>query len=252
MSRQLKYIVPAFCFITLVTLVYAADKDFWSAKPYTQWSEKEVDKLLKNSPWAKEITLSSALAGMAGGEGGGMGAGGDVGDTGGGGGGGRRGGGGGGSNPEAGRGSSISSFVVRWYALPVREALAQRFLLGPEPSKETLDKLLKFNSPYYSLLIEGLPLGGGRGRGRGGEAAQQLRQETVLRKKNKEKIPLVDVLMPTSRGQALVLRFAKEQDGRPTLALDDKEVELIIKVQDNTYHVKFKLADMVIKSQLEL
>ncbi len=247
MERVLKFALIVFCLAILVALVYAGDKDFWSAKPYTQWTEKEVDKMLKNSPWAKEITLSSAMAGMSG-EGAG---GGDISEGGGGGGG--RGSRSGGSNVDAGRqGGMLSAFVVRWYARPIREALAQRFLLGPQAPQETIDKLLKFNSPYYSLLIEGLPLAGGRGRGRGGDVAQQLRQDTYLRKKNKEKVPLVDVIMPTGRGQSLVLRFAKEQDGRPTLTLDDKEVELLIKVQDNTYHVKFKLAEMVIKSQLEL
>lgn len=251
-GRWFKLVSLAFCLAIFVALVYAGEKDFWSTKPYTQWSPKEVDKMLKNSPWAKEITLSAALTGMSGEEGGiGGGAGGE-GEMGGGGG--RTPRSGGGSNANAGQqGGSLSSFVVRWYARPVREALAQRFLLSPEPPKDTLDKLLKFNSPYYSILIERLPLGGGRGgRGRGGEAAQQLRQDTYLRKKNKQKIPLADVVMPTARGQALVLRFAKEQDGRPTLTVDDKEVELVIKVQDNTYHIKFKLADMVIKNQLEL
>src|SRR5512137_959862 len=33
----------------------AADKDFWCSKPYTEWNEKEVQKLLKDSPWSRPI-----------------------------------------------------------------------------------------------------------------------------------------------------------------------------------------------------
>ena len=33
-------------------------EDFWREKPYTQWSPKEVDQILKDSPWAAEISIS--------------------------------------------------------------------------------------------------------------------------------------------------------------------------------------------------
>jgi len=251
-GRWFKFVSFALCLGIFVICVDAGEKNFWSARPYTQWTQKEVAKMLKNSPWAKEITLSNALAAPseAMGEGGGEtgAAGGEAGSVPSGGGSRRR---GGSSTNEP--GASLSSIVVQWYARPVREALAQGLLLNPEPPKDAVGQLLKFNSPFYSLRIEGWTAGGGRGaRGGRSDAAQQLRQETYLRKKNKQKIPVADVLMPTGRGQALVLRFAKEQDGRPTLTLDDKEVELVVKVRDNTYHIKFKLADMVIKNQLEL
>ena len=60
--------------------------DFWESKSYTEWSEKEVGKLLTNSPWSQKVTIY-----MGGGRGGGGGGGGGFGaDSGGGG----RGGGG--------------------------------------------------------------------------------------------------------------------------------------------------------------
>src|SRR5271163_347482 len=33
--------------------------DFWKTKDYTQWSSEEVTKVLTDSPWAKEISVSS-------------------------------------------------------------------------------------------------------------------------------------------------------------------------------------------------
>src|SRR5262245_46999504 len=73
--------------------------DFWQDKKFIHWSDKEVGKILNDSPWAKSI--SAPMEGMGGG---GMGGGGGRG-RGGGGGGGRGGGmGGGGGLPEAGGG----------------------------------------------------------------------------------------------------------------------------------------------------
>jgi hypothetical protein len=54
----------------------------WSDKAYTEWDDKQVQKMLHDSPWSKKVVVS--LPGVGGGGNGG-------------GGGGRRGGGGGGS-----------------------------------------------------------------------------------------------------------------------------------------------------------
>src|ERR1700732_1678741 len=75
--------------------------DFWKTKDYTQWSSDEVAKVLTDSPWAKEITVTSGQQGQqrrGGGRRGGMGGGGGYPGGGGGypgGGGGYPGGGGG-------------------------------------------------------------------------------------------------------------------------------------------------------------
>ncbi len=35
--------------------------DFWDAKPFTEWSEKEVNKVMGDSPWAKTTTSAVDL-----------------------------------------------------------------------------------------------------------------------------------------------------------------------------------------------
>ena len=30
--------------------------DFWATKPFTDWSEKEVQKVLTDSPWVGKVT----------------------------------------------------------------------------------------------------------------------------------------------------------------------------------------------------
>jgi hypothetical protein len=48
------------------------------------------------------------------------------------------------------------------------------------------------------------------------------------------------------------LRFAREADGKPVLTLADQEVTLVIRVGEDTYRIKFKLAEMLIQDKLEL
>jgi hypothetical protein len=34
-------------------------EDFWVKKDFTQWTDKEVRRILTNSPWSKETTVRS-------------------------------------------------------------------------------------------------------------------------------------------------------------------------------------------------
>ena len=81
----------------LIGVAILSAAGFWETKDYTQWSAKEVRKILNNSPWAKKASLSFGGMGGPGGQGSRGGAGGGRGGGGGGrgGGGGGRGGGGG-------------------------------------------------------------------------------------------------------------------------------------------------------------
>ncbi len=44
-------------FFLLIALALAWGADFWTRKPFSEWSEKEVKRLLSDSPWAKTFTL---------------------------------------------------------------------------------------------------------------------------------------------------------------------------------------------------
>src|SRR4029077_3221174 len=61
--------------------------DFWTTKPFTDWSDKEVQKILTDSPWAEKVAVSASAGDVLsapGGGGGGGGRGGRGGDSGGG------------------------------------------------------------------------------------------------------------------------------------------------------------------------
>jgi len=122
-------------------------------------------------------------------------------------------------------------------------------LTEPGVSKERIDKLLTPNPQFLALLVNGWTLGRQANRD---AALANFRQETVLVKKNKEKIPLADAVFPQKRDDPLYLRFAREANSKPVLTLADQEVTLVIRVGEDIYRIKFKLADMLIQDHLEL
>ena len=59
-------------FVLLLTSTLLWAGDFWEDKEFTQWSEKDVEKLMTNSPWAKQVTVALSMGGRGGRGGGGM------------------------------------------------------------------------------------------------------------------------------------------------------------------------------------
>ena len=39
--------------------------DFWETKHFTTWSDKEVEKMLGDSPWSREVTVPSGACPVA-------------------------------------------------------------------------------------------------------------------------------------------------------------------------------------------
>ncbi len=242
-------------------IAQAGNKAFWAAKPFTEWTEKEVESLLKHSPWCKVVTINLGSPGGSQGSfgrrggggsrgGGGMGGGGMGGEgipsvgVGGGIGGGGTGGGRGASEDTS--PSRTAQMLVIWYSQPVRQAMARSMTLrNPNPSQAELDKLLNYpESPYYDLMVVGWRWDP---RADKAEVIQKLKEETFLEKKGRVRIPLAEAILPSGLQRALVLLFPKQAGGSTTLSLADKEVILQFKSGQNTFRTKFKLQEMTIK-----
>jgi len=214
-----------------VLLAYAGPKDFWEAKPYTEWSDKEVEKiLLKNSPWTHtylpNIPSSSTSIGST--------------SSGGSRGGGSQGG---------------SQIIINWYSRPIREAVVRQILLNrPDAPKAQLDQILNHKSEYLEMLVTGYSLGGGRSRGSsaGEDPLARFKKDTCIVKKDNTRIPLVNVLTPKTAGGAATLQFAKEVDGKPAITAEDKEVTLQIRFGESVFKFKFKMADMMVRGELAI
>src|SRR5687768_9771522 len=53
----------AFGVTLAMTGAVAMAADVWDAKPFTQWSDKELEKVLTDSPWAGKASITHARSG---------------------------------------------------------------------------------------------------------------------------------------------------------------------------------------------
>ena len=233
--RQMECVAVAAVCLFAVCLAYAGPKDFWETKPYTEWTPKEVEKLLlKDSPWTQTHLLDTAPSSV------------QMGTP---------------REGSAGRAGSetTTKVIINWFARPIREASVRQLMLQmPDVPKAQLDAILNRDSKFIEVLVTDLPLGrGGRGT-RGGsssgadEEITKFKEDTFFQTKTGQKIPIANMIMPRARGAALALQFAREVDGKPTVTVEDKEVTLSIRIGEKVYKFKFKLADMMIGGKLEI
>ncbi len=233
--------------------------NFWDTKKFTEWSDSQINKMLTDSPWAHKTTVQvKGGAGRGGGRmspepqdegmgggmrGGGPGGGGMGGMGGGMGGGGMR--GGGDMAPQVARGPEA---VVRWQtALPIKQMAAfSRYRDEVETSPDAA-ALLNREERNYIVGVIGLPPYVAAGKKEEFAAGAQL----VI--KNLPPIQAVGAdLQQVGRGADLYLVFPKTDPGAHVIALDDKEVQVI--VETDTLHLKqkFNLKNMVYQGKLEL
>ncbi|MCU1334983.1 MAG: hypothetical protein JWO19_564 [Bryobacterales bacterium] len=227
--------------------------DFWTTKPFTEWNEKEVTKILNDSPWVQKVTITT----------GGGGSGGGFGDTGGKGAGGRGGGRGGGPQGDSvnsdpgidgsggggfGAGPSGVSVSLLWQtALPVRQALAKRRFgaeAGTSPeAKAALDRV----DPFYVLTLIGMP--GSALAAAQGDKKVALVESTTLTVNGKPPLKATDVQISGGRGTAAVsFLFPKTT----TFTVEDKEMEFSSRFDKISVKKKFKLKDMVFNGKVEM
>ena len=53
----------AFCAVLAVTCAVLSSAEVWDTKPFAQWTDKELEKLLNDSPWAGKASLTHARPG---------------------------------------------------------------------------------------------------------------------------------------------------------------------------------------------
>jgi hypothetical protein len=142
----------------LAICLWAAD--FWQTKPYTDWSDKEAQRIETNSPWSKQVPVPLGEAGGGGGGGRrnkGMSGGGDLDSTlGNGGNAGRSG------VQEVGGvapgGAASITLTVSWRtALAVREAVAKEKFGAEAATSADAKKMVEEEQKYYGVMVGGLP-----------------------------------------------------------------------------------------------
>jgi hypothetical protein len=206
-----------------------AAADFWATKPFMEWSDKEVDKIMNDSPWSAVTSVALPPVLMPSGDiaTGGRGAppGGDGG----------------------GRGDFTAPFRIKltisWRsALPVKQGLARGRLGLNATVPPEAEEFLTREETSYVIALFGLPP-------QYGMAAQAAKDATVLRRDGKPDIHAGELTAErTQVGLVLVATFPRTDP----IALEDKDVEFVTKLNDLEVKKKFKLKDMVFKGKLEL
>ena len=149
------------CIMAVLGVTTLLSADFWQKKKFSEWNEKEVAKVLSDSPWARKV--SAKAPGDSGGRGGraGMDIGGGSPSEGGGGGGKRGGGkrGGGGPDiPPAPPGVPTVDIVVWWQsALPIKQAIARYRFKDEAGTSAEAAKMLGQEEQYHMLGLIGIP-----------------------------------------------------------------------------------------------
>ncbi len=242
-------VVSAALFLSALSLCAA---DVWVAKPYTAWSDKDIRKIMTDSPWSRSVSVmldfipdGSLLRGrgsMPGPNGPG------VAEAGGGFGVGQ-------SAPPPGApppapvqtGPPKTTLIVRWQsATIVQQALIKSQYGDKAGSSPEAQKRLEPNAAYYVIAVGNLPVSQ---KPHDSEARKALLGMTTLAVNGKGH-PLVakDVVYV---GEGMIeARFLFPRD--VVLTADDKEVEFATMFGKTAVKAKFNLKNMAINGQLGL
>jgi len=259
--------LPSVLLLCAVSL-WAAN--FWDTKPYTEWTDKEVDNMLKNSPWGDRMGVRTGEQGVVAKD-----------DA---------------KGPIMGEVEAQVTMVWQT-ALPIRQAMAKLQFKGEAATSPQAKALIERQSEVYVLHIAGLP---GSARPAAGNK-EKLTADTVIKIKNKPDLKPSDIEMPAAGpgggkggpppGQAAPVGDAGGLDlsqpsapakggkGGPSLPAGpgfggggfggtfdlyyvfpksagisekDGEMEFISKMGKVTVRKKFKLKDMVFNGKFEM
>jgi len=222
------------CLITFTLLA----ADAWT-KPYTQWSDADVQKVLNDSPWADRMLIETGQRGELANP-----------------------------NPEAKGKDSVTGMLtvpvtVFWQsALPIKQAFFGR-ATATDAQKQLLDR----QEPAHILRLQGLP-GSARAAT---QDLDKLKAASVIKIKGKPDLHPSDIQVsmpppppqdgakggPSGGGKGgfgggfgnfdLFLVFPKDA----SIDVDDKEMEFVTKLGQLSIRKKFKLKEMVYNGKLE-
>lgn len=227
---HLKYALAA-----ALTLLPLGAADFWQAKKFTEWNEKQCKRILEDSPWARQVTLSDDTTRRSR-KGGGMA---DSSSPR------KRGADQGGAPPEA---APTVMAIIRWHtALPMKQAIARSKFGDAAATTPEAVQMLNRKEDRYVVGVANLPSSSVPA------APDEVKPNVRIKVKGKPDIMLENVqAQRQGRRTDLFLFFPKGRDGAPVIELNDEEVELEVSLPDLKINRKFKLKEMVFDGKLEI
>lgn len=243
-----RYIKVSLFILLVAGLAWASDP--WKDKPYTQWSMKEVDKVMNDSPWSRMIHVATGFN-MQGRMGAPSGAGSQstgapsMGQMSGG--------------PPTQNSNGMPSgmertvaFEARWVSsLTMRQALARAEILDGKMSQADAERYLAKPPANYQIAVFGPNMSAFQGA-----TEKSLTNESYLKaKKVKQKVAPVGVkLTKSSAGnvQAITFEFPKTVNGEPVIVPKEKGVDLVCKLKGLTLKFHFDPRKMKSKQGRDL
>jgi len=250
-----KAILAGSAVLVAAALMFAGG-DPWKSKPYQQWDDKDVKKILEDSPWAKvvqvDVTWKADTGYSTGGPNGPAVAPGQSAPPMGGG----KSMGGGAqaappSAPVGGAGVSANSpaeasFLVRWVSSrTVQRAVARKSEMAGQLKPEDAEKQLAQSPDVYDIVVGGPDM----------TPFQSADEDTLktsaylIEKKTKQRISptKVEVSRSTDGKKVLAVAFVfpkKSGNGEPTIADDEKGVDFYCAINGAKIHTGFDVSKM--------
>ena len=238
------------CFIMLVISGESFAQQ--NAKPWTDWSKKDVEKTLNDSAWGQtqseggqsQPTSTSAISTTTAGrrEDSNMTA---------------------ASRVESGeiKASPTIRYHVRLLsAKPVREAFARMVLMSqPEPNPNLQGQLQEFvNRDFGNYIVVSVSIEVGDQKiaqpvmhAFTAATTDELKKEVYLERKDGKRVFLMEYRAPSADGMGAKFVFPRVLDGQPFLSQSD-QVHFVAQLSEKTkLNTRFKLAEMVYEGKLE-
>ncbi len=230
--------------IAVAFLVTAAAyaNDAWKDKDFQNWDQKDVQKILTDSPWSKKFELASGgsagdgsmtrsnSVGSAAGSG--TGSSGDLSDR--------------IAAAQREPGQAISVFVSWFSSRTIREAMARNKELAGTPRADAR-KTLSDEPTTYEVAVSG------RGLAVFGDIQEgNLKEHSYLSSRaTKEKIAPAEVIVQRTQYDqpvAIIFEFAKSTpSGAPTIAKNERGVEFVTQAGKIPIKIQFDLTKMTDK-----
>jgi len=207
--RRVFYFVLSAIFLAAGSTAYGAD--FWEAKQYDTWSQKECSKLLEDSPWVEDLTLVAE-----------------------------------GIQLSAGASDDGQQFTIKYQiqfrsALPIRQALvrqmqlAQKYdTLGPEQKQQFDQSAKTFLSADFSDAVVVYLTYKSNSQDKTREIDRYWQAQTMdllkntvfLRNSKGEQVALAKFIAPQGAERSFQFIFPRLINGKPFITPEDKSLQL--------------------------
>lgn len=216
----------------------------WNKKPAIEWTEKDAQKLLDESPWAHTQVFSSPVTLFRGPTTGRQGI----------------------NNPNSENTANAThiNFRIRFLsARPVRQAIARQLEAKQKQplSDEMVTMIKNFTSGEFQEYIvvtvtcDANEAGANLHEAQGllmGRGTADLKQTTFLETKGGKRVFLQEFQRPRSDGLGARFIFPRMLDGKPFITSESDEIRFFAEL-DSTYRLdrRYKIKDMMYEGKLE-